>query len=263
MSFIKHGLKYIEYKKLPKALALLKYSEFVDRKINESILNEQVIFPSWPMIQALFKAWWNRKKPKVTPTPKVTNAPAYLTGKHLLYIPHQQGPVGAAAIVNSAMGKGPLGDKIRKNILGNVPTNSKYYNIIKDTKKTDKAAAIAFLSYYSDNWNKLEKEAMALINNPKYDKIKKAIDAIKNPGFPKDFLTTVAFKESSFNSNPTTNKTYKGLFQIGPSAWAELKRVFPTTYKGLAIPLDPKINAQAGHDYLKLTYDRFKKKVGI
>ena len=244
-------------------MALLKYSEFVDQKINESNLNEQGIFPSWITIQALFKALWNKRKPNVTATPNVPNAPApaYLTGKHLLYIPHQQGPVGAAAIVNAAMGRGKLEPRTRKNLLGNVPTNSKYYNIIKDPKKSDKEAAIAFLTYYSDNWNKLEKEAMSLINNPKYSKAKKAIDSIKNPELPKEFLTTVAFKESSLNPNPPTNKTYKGLFQIGPSAWSELKRVLPMKYKGFAIPLDPKKNAQAGHDYLKLTYDKFQKKM--
>ena len=49
---------------------------------------------------------------------------------------------------------------------------------------------------------------MLLINNPKYSKAKKAIDAIKDPELPKEFLTTVAFKESSLNANPPTNKTY-------------------------------------------------------
>lgn len=239
-------------------MALLKYSEFVNQKVNEGILNEQGMAPVWWKIQAWWKSLWNRKKPKGD----VASAPAYLTGKHLLYIPHQQGPVGAAAIVNAAMGRGSLEPRTRKNLLGNVPTNTKYYNTIKDPKKSDKEAAIAFLTYYSDNWNKLEKEAMSLINNPKYSKAKKAIDAIKDPELPKEFLTTVAFKESSLNPNPPTNRTYKGLFQIGPAAWAELKRVLPTKYKGSAIPLDPKKNAQAGHDYLKLTYDRFQKKIG-
>ena len=102
---------------------------------------------------------------------------------------------------------------------------------------------------------------MSLINNPKYLKAKKAIDSIKDPQLPKEFLTTVAFKESSLNPNPPTNKTYKGLFQIGPSAWAELKRVMPAKYKGSVIPIEPRKNAQAGHDYLKLTYDRFQKKI--
>jgi len=239
-------------------LPLLKYSEFVDKEINESNINEQGMAPVWWKFQNWFKNLWNRKKPKGTIAP----APSYLTGKHLLYIPHQQGPVGAAAIVNAAMGKGTLEQRTRRNLLGNVPTNSKYYKIIKDPLKSDKDAAIAFLTYYSDNWNKLEKQAMTLINSPKYSKAKKAIDAIKDPELPKEFLTTVAFKESSLNPNPPTNKTYKGLFQIGPSAWAELKRVLPSKYKGSAIPLDPKKNAQAGHDYLKLTYDRFQKKIG-
>ena len=240
-------------------MALLKYSEFVEHRINENSLNEQGMAASWLKFQGWWKNLWNKKKPKEN----VASAPSYLTGKHLLYIPHQQGPVGAATIVNAAMGKGELGPNVRKNILGNVPTNSKYYNIIKDPKKSGKEAAIAFLSYYSDNWTKLEKEAMSLINNPKYLKAKKAIDSIKDPQLPKEFLTTVAFKESSLNPNPPTNKTYKGLFQIGPNAWAELKRVMPTKYKGSIIPIEPRKNAQAGHDYLKLTYDRFQKKIVV
>ena len=135
-------------------MALLKYSEFVEQGINESSLNEQGMAASWWKFQGWWKNLWNRKKSKGN----VASAPSYLTGKHLLYIPHQQGPVGAATIVNAAMGKGELGPKIRKNILDNVPTDSKYYNIIKDPKKSDKEAAIAFLSYYSDNWTKLEKK---------------------------------------------------------------------------------------------------------
>lgn len=238
-------------------MALLKYSEFINQKLDETFLNESFANDLWLKFQIWLKNFWTKQEVK----PKVTLPPLYLTGKHLLYIPHQQGPVGAATIVKAAMGKGELGAKIRKNILGNVPTGSKYYNTIKDAQKSDKNAAIAFLNYYSDNWAKLEKEAMSLINNPKYIKAKKAIDSIINPQFPKDFLTTVAFKESSFNPNPPTNKTYKGLFQIGPRAWEELKRVLPLKYKGSIIPIDPRKNAQAGHDYIKLTYDRFQKKI--
>lgn len=238
-------------------MPLLKYSEFIGQKLNETFLNESFANDLWLKFQIWLKNFWTKQEVK----PKVTLPPLYLTGKHLLYIPHQQGPVGAATIVKAAMGKSELGPNIRKKILGNVPTGSKYYNTIKDIKKSDKNAAIAFLTYYSDNWAKLEKEAMSLINNPKYIKAKKAIDSIINPQFPKDFLTTVAFKESSFDPNPPTNKTYKGLFQIGPRAWEELKRVLPLKYKGPIIPIDPRKNAQAGHDYLKLTYDRFQKKI--
>ncbi len=246
-------------------MGLLKFSEFVSEseknsaivsvdRLNESLGMGQV----WMAIKMWIKKLWNSDKQKKTPATQ--EPPRYLTGPHINYIPHQQGPSGAAEILLAARGKGKLKPQTRKNILGNVATGSIYYNTIKDPKKSDKEAAIAFLKYYSDNWTKLEKQALSLINLPKYKKVKKAIESIKEPQLPKDFLVTVAFKESSLNPDPGTTK-FKGLFQIGPSAWAELKRVLPSKYKGSVIPMDPVKNAQAGHDYLKITNDQFEKKI--
>jgi hypothetical protein len=246
-------------------VGLLKFSEFVNEskglqenndidQLNESLGMGQI----WMAIKMWINKLWNSDKSKKTQVKQ--GPPIYLTGPHINYIPHQQGPSGAAEIILAAQGKGKLKPQTRNNILGNVATGSPYYNTIKDPKKSDKEAAIAFLKYYSDNWQKLQKEALSLINLPKYKKVKKAIESIKDPQLPKDFLVTVAFKESSLNPNPGTTK-FKGLFQIGPSAWAELKRVLPSKYKGSVIPMDPIKNAQAGHDYLKLTNEQFEKKI--
>ena len=74
-------------------------------------------------------------------------------------------------------------------------------------------------------------------------------------------MYTVAFKESSLNPQPKKNKSYRGLFQIGDLAWQQLKKINPKDFKGGLAPLEPKKNAQAGHDYLAWAYDLFEKKI--
>ena len=238
-------------------MALKKFNEFNP----SSDLNENLNEGMFGNLTNSFKNWVAGFWKKTPQAKKVSKAPDYLNGEHMLYIPHQQGPDGAAKIFKAASGMGKLDTDMRKKLLGNVPTGSSYYNIIKDPKKSSKEVAIAFLKYYAENWNRLKKEALVLITKPEYKKARVAIDSIQNPQLPKEFLTTVAFKESSLDPNPKRNRTYKGLFQIGPLAWAELKRLIPTRYKGNQIPLDPKKNAQAGHDYLKITNDIFQKKL--
>jgi soluble lytic murein transglycosylase-like protein len=240
-------------------VALKTFEEFKSdfnssQKLTEGAIGNMLLsFKNWAA------GFW-KKTPEAKKIPKAP-PPSYLIGEHILYIPHQQGPDAAAKIFKAASGLGKLDPDIRKKLLVNVPTGSSYYNVIKDPKKTSKQVAVAFLKYYSENWNSLKKEALNLIIKPEYKKAKLAIDSIQNLQLPKDFLTTVAFKESSLNPNPSRNKKYRGLFQIGPLAWAELKRVMPFKYKGNQIPLDPKKNAQAGHDYLKHTNDIFQKKL--
>ena len=41
----------------------------------------------------------------------------------------------------------------------------------------------------------------------------------------------------------------------------QLKRINPSRYKGAKPPLNTTLNAQAGHDYLKWSYDQFEKLV--
>lgn len=237
-------------------MALKKFHEFdylrESQELNEGIFRNLI---------SDFKNWVTSFWKKTPEAKKVPKTPDYLSGEHMLYIPHQQGPDGAAKIFKAASGLVKLNPAMRKKLLVNVSTGSVYYNIIKDPKQTSKQVAIAFLKYYSENWNLLKKEALSLITKPEYKKARVAIDSIQNPQLPKEFLTTVAFKESSLDPNPKRNREYKGLFQIGPLAWAELKRLMPTRYKGNQIPLDPKKNAQAGHDYIKITNDIFQKKL--
>jgi hypothetical protein len=118
------------------------------------------------------------------------------------------------------------------------------------------------LNYQKSTWEGYKKEAMQKIAEPKNAAIKTAINAVKKPQFPFDFLATVAYKESRFVPNPPTNKSYRGLFQIGDMAWKELKRLFPGSYTGTRAPLNAAKNTQAGHDLLVVAYNAFEKKIG-
>jgi hypothetical protein len=180
-----------------------------------------------------------------------------ISGPHMLYLPHQQGPTGAAKIIKIAKGLEKLDPQLRSNLLNNMPSSDPGYQTVKTGK--DREAVIAFLKYEKDTWNKTEQEALKEINNPKNAKVKEALIKVKPSSFPDHFLTTVAYKESGFDPDPKTNRSYRGLFQIGDSAWQQLKRIDPKRYKGPRAPKALKANAQAGHDYLKWSYDQFQK----
>jgi len=243
-------------------MRIKKFDEFLNESSISGELNESLPFPVWQKFALdLFLIWkkWKQKQNPAKPVPP--KAPSYLTGKHMLYIPHQQGPAGAASIFKAAKGVGELTDSMRKKMRTNVPTGSAYEKVIADANKSDKEAAIAFLKYYSENWSTIEKQALSEISKPQHAKVKKAIDEIKDPKLPKEFLYTVAFKESTLGTRQRSGSQYKGLFQIGPLAWQELKNKLPKAYKGSVIPVEFSKNAQAGHDYLDLTYKAFKKKV--
>jgi hypothetical protein len=201
------------------------------------------------------------KKPTAKPAAppkKAEDSP--LVGEHMLYLPHQQGPAGAADIVRVAKGTKPLEPALRAKLLNNMPSSDPRYATVKNGKSI--AAVMAFLSYQKGTWEGFKKDAMQQIEEPQNKPVKDAIKAIKEPKLPFDFLATVAYKESRFVPNPAGNKSYRGLYQIGDSAWDELKRLFPTKYKGGKAPLNPAKNTQAGYDLLVLSYDGFERRVG-
>ena len=180
-----------------------------------------------------------------------------ISGTHMLYLPHQQGPTGAAKIIRIAKGLDKLDPQLRSNLLNNMPSSDPGYQKVKTGKS--KEAVIAFLRYQKDTWHKIETEALREINNPKNAKVKAALYKVERSNFPDHFLTTVAYKESRFDPDPKTNRSYRGLFQIGDSAWNTLKKLNPTKYKGPRAPKALKANAQAGHDYLRWAYEQFQK----
>jgi len=191
---------------------------------------------------------------------QVAKQPSPIEGQHMLYLPHQQGPSGAVKLVNVYLGKEKLNSSDRNNMLKNMPSSDPGY--AKVLKGNDKEAVLAFLNYQKNTWDKYKKEALNKINLPQHKVVKNAIEKLPNPNFPKEFLTTVAYKESRFDPDPDTNRTYKGLFQIGPSAWEQLKKISPDKYRG-EIPIDPFKNTQAGNDYLKWTYEQFEKNMVV
>ena len=88
-----------------------------------------------------------------------------ISGPHMLYLPHQQGPTGAAKIIKIAKGLEKLDAQLRSNLLNNMPQSDPGYQIVKTGK--DKEAVIAFLKYQKNTWHQLEQEALKEINNPK------------------------------------------------------------------------------------------------
>lgn len=221
-------------------------------------INENIIGDIWERFKALVKRLFVGT-PAPASKPKAPTVPPQIEGKHMLYLPHQQGPSGAAKIVKIAKGKEKLDAALRSKLLNNMSSSDPNYNKVKTLK--DKDAVLAFLDYQKNTWGNYEKDALTKIKAPENLKVKKAIEKVTNKQFPVDFLTTVAYKESRFNPNPPTNKSYRGLFQIGDLAWQQLKKIDSSKYKGTRPPLNTTLNAQAGHDYLKWSYDQFEKLV--
>jgi hypothetical protein len=230
---------------------LKEYNEF---EFNRSI-NEQENL--WDTFKNTILNFFTSKPKAKDPTSNTAKTIDVISGPHMLYLPHQQGPTGAAKIVKIAKGLEKLDPQLRSNLLNNMPSSDPGYQTVKTGK--DKEAVLAFLKYQKDTWHKIEQQALKEIKNPKNAKVKDALFKVKPSNFPEHFLTTVAYKESGFNPDPKTNRNYRGLFQIGDSAWNQLKKIDPAKYKGPKAPKALKPNAQAGHDYLKWSYEQFQK----
>ena len=212
----------------------------------------------WDRFKKAVGDFFSRKKTIVKkPGAKVMN-PTLITGEHMIYLTHQQGPSGLANLMDVLRGEVKMQPDSRDKLLNNMPQSDPRYVKVKTGKS--KEAVKAFLEYQQSTWGQYKKEALTKINEPQNLKVKQAIEKAKTkvPEFSKDFITTVAYKESRFDPDPKNNKAYRGLFQIGDSAWTELKRIYPAKYKGTKAPLAPIKNTEAGCDYLKLVYDRFE-----
>ena len=231
--------------------------EYEEYTSSDEILNEG-LGDLWDRFKRAVSDFFSRKKKvAVKPKAKVMD-PTLITGEHMIYLTHQQGPTGLANLMDILRGDVKMQPESRDKLLNNMPQSDPRYVEVKTGKS--KQAAKAFLEYQKSTWDQYKKDALTKINEPQNAKVKQAIEKakVKVPEFSKDFITTVAYKESRFDPNPKTNKAYRGLFQIGDSAWTELKRVYPLKYKGSKAPLSPVKNAEAGCDYLKLVYDRFE-----
>ena len=242
---------------------MLKHiKEYEEYDSSNAILNEG-LGDLWDRFKKAVGDFFSRKKTIIKkPASKKPGSdvkimdPNLITGEHMIYLTHQQGPSGLANIMNILRGDSKIEQASREKLLNNMPQSDHRYIKVKTGKS--KEAVKAFLEYQQSTWDQYKKEALSKINDPKNLEVKKAIEKVKVPEFSKDFITTVAYKESRFNPDPKTNKSYRGLFQIGDSAWAELKRVYPLKYKGPRAPLSPVKNTEAGCDYLKLVYNRFE-----
>jgi hypothetical protein len=235
---------------------MLKHiKEYEEYNSSDEILNEG-LGDLWDKFKRAVGDFFGRKK-STEAKPKAIDT-NLITGEHMVYLTHQQGPTGLANLMDILRGDIKMQPDSRNKLLNNMPQSDPRYVQVKTGKS--KQAAKAFLEYQQSTWGKYKKEALSKINDPQNLKVKQAIEKakVKVPEFSKDFITTVAYKESRFDPDPKTNKAYRGLFQIGDSAWSELKRVYPLKYKGAKAPLTPIKNTEAGCDYLKLVYNRFE-----
>ena len=245
---------------------LLEYDKYVEPN---APVNEGVLSDIYPKFISWLKEWYNKLVgsdsgsaiASVAGAAGSKKLPPEIEGPHMLYVPHQQGGRGAAKLFLAAKGKYKLEkadiDKIKKNM----PSSDPGFSIVNDSKKSSKEKALAYFKYWKKRWDAYSKEAKA--NLAKHNEVKAGIEKISPKFFTNDFLQTVAWIESRFDPKAGANKTFKGLFQIGPDAMLDLKKKFPDrNYAKLSkIPMDTKQNPQMGNDYLKYSYDRFQKNI--
>jgi hypothetical protein len=231
--------------------------EFQEFHTDGGKINEDIFDDIFDKLRGIFNKVYRKPEQKkvLTNKKKVEKSPIY--GEHMFYLPHQQGPSGAASLVKILEGKEKLSTSLRNKLLNNMPASDVRYT--KVLRGNDIVAVRAFLDYQKGTWDNYKKEALSKIRSVENKKVRDAIQKIKSPKLSRDFLTTVAYKESRFNPNPSTNKSYTGLFQIGRPAWDQLKKINPSKYKGKNPPIDPALNAQAGYDYLNWSFEQFKK----
>lgn len=213
-----------------------EYEEF---EFGPEVLNESLFGDIWERFKKMISGLFSKKtSTSGKPSSKPETPPLPIVGQHMLYLPHQQGPEGASRLVKIVKGEMEMDTSTRDKLLNNIPSSVPEYSIVKNGKSQE--AALAFLTYQKTTWEKFMKEALVQIRKPEFKKVKEAIDKIPDSKFPRDFLYTVAYKESSLEPNPKRNRNYRGLFQIGDLAWQQLKKLDPERYKGAVAPLEPK-----------------------
>jgi hypothetical protein len=239
---------------------LLEYDKYVEPNVP---ISEGIVDDLYPKFVKWVKSWYTKifGSGNSTSFPAgvaAQSTPPEITGEHMLYVPHQQGGRRTAKLFLAAKGQYNLTpedvDKLKKNM----PSADPGMSVLNNPKASSKDKALAYFKYWKGQWDKYSKEAKQNIVNHK--EVKTGISSISPKYFSQDFLETVAWIESRFDPKAGAQKTFKGLFQIGPDAMKDLKRKYPDRkYSKLTkIPMDTKQNPQMGNDYLNYAYDRFK-----
>jgi len=239
---------------------LLEYDKYVEpaAPVNEGVLDDL-----YPKFLKWVKSWYTKmfggnkpNMPSVSAQAKPT--PPEITGEHMLYVPHQQGGRRTAKLFLAAKGEYDLTQEDVDKLKKNMPSSDPGMSVLNNPKATSKDKALAYFKYWKGQWDKYSKDAKQ--NIEKHKDVKSGISLVSPKYFSQDFLETVAWIESRFDPKAGLNKTFKGLFQIGPDAMKDLKRKYPDRkYAKLSkIPMDTKQNPQMGNDYLNYAYDRFK-----
>ena len=247
---------------------LFEYDKYV---MPSAPVNEGFITDIFPAFLKWLREWFNKKANDRNMIFQLPTGllPQEIEGDHMMYVPHQQGGRGAAKLFLAAKGQYKLTEDDINKLKTNMPASDPNYKIVADTKKTSKERALAYFKYWKKTWENYKRDAKANIaSHPEVQKGIAKVDAKHPKFFSNDFLTTVAWIESSFEPkagfDPKTGKTgpYKGLFQIGNGAFSDLKKIYKDKdrlYSQRAdIPMDTVENPQMGNDYLKWAYERFQ-----
>ena len=183
----------------------------------------------------------------------------------LLYMQHQQGVAGSTGIIKASLGTGSMHPDTVKtkagvkyaNLVMNIPSdrpNVKKAMIQALDSGDQKTAAILFMTMWKEKWNSKSKQAQSLIDLPKNQKVKEAIQKYcKKYDVPFNFAITVATIESGLNPN-AGNRRYKGLFALSQS---EFNKYVPG---GNIYNIDN--NANAGIQCLKNNIKAFVRYLG-
>jgi len=118
-----------------------------------------------------------------------------------------------------------------------------------------KKAATLFLNMWKDRFNKVKKNILNDLNQPKNKAVKTALERYSSE-IPLETLGAFAYIESGLNPN-AGNNTYKGLFALNPSTASKYNsNLNQTTVK------DPEENTKAAVGMIKDTTKSFMKNVG-
>jgi len=184
----------------------------------------------------------------------------------LYYLPHQQGPTGAAYLVLAYLGLSEIYSATKANnakyLRGNCHDDAISEQILMAINAgNDQRAAALFLGYQKDLFNKKKVEHVRAVNDPKNKYVVDLIDST-NSKLPKEFLYTVCYLESGFNpdSNKNSGSSYKGLFQMDIDDFPnKAKKIFPNDVPNI---YDPKQNVFVGVRNLEEGFEFFRKIVG-
>ena len=118
---------------------MLKHiKEYNEYSTNDDIINEG-LGDVWDRFKKAVGDFFSRKKTIVIKKPGVkVMDPKLITGEHMIYLTHQQGPSGLANIMNILRGESKIESGSRNKLLNNMPQSDPRYTKVKIGKSKPK-----------------------------------------------------------------------------------------------------------------------------